>query len=195
MVGPLICFRGYLCAQHVMNTTQISTIHRAALHDDVGALLAELNKGVSVDLVSDQGFSALHLAATSSPAAVECLLQRKANARLKTVNGETALHLACKSGRADIAAVLIDHSADINSAEESGWTPLMAAVHAYQLSSIKVLLHRKADAGVQTTKSESALTIAKEKTLDDVVALLQNCNTRADSPARAAGGSRHGASR
>ncbi|KAI0734171.1 ankyrin repeat-containing domain protein [Fomitopsis betulina] len=45
------------------------------------------------------------------------------------VDGRTPLHWAASSGALDIVRYLIDHKADVDSTDNSGWTPLQIAGH------------------------------------------------------------------
>ena len=53
--------------------------------------------------------------------------------------GETALHLAARYGRTEMARILMDHGANVNARDNAGRTPLHAAVAADAISVIMLL--------------------------------------------------------
>lgn len=62
-----------------------------------------------------------------------------------TESGETALHLACRNGQADIAQLLVAAGADVDAVDQRGMTPLRWAVYAQQTGISKALLDNGAD--------------------------------------------------
>jgi ankyrin repeat protein len=61
------------------------------------------------------------------------------NARGGSLN-RTALHEACMSNHFEIATILIEHGANIESFDEGGWTPLHCAVHHAGVECASVLM-------------------------------------------------------
>lgn len=58
--------------------------------------------------------------------------------------GETSLHLAARYARADAAKRLLDAGADANSQDNTGRTPLHAAVAADAMGVFQILLRNRA---------------------------------------------------
>lgn len=62
----------------------------------------------------------------------------------------TALHWAARTGRAEVAALLLEHKADLNADAGGGWTPLHVAAHAGNLDTVKVLVEHGAKVDAKT---------------------------------------------
>jgi len=157
-------------------------IHNAASAGDLSTVRAELDKGVSVDIVTEgtrrARWTAL-MAATHSGQieVVKLLVSRKATLDKIDNDGWTALFRACLNGHVNIAQFLLDNGADINKTDCEGWTPLMHAAYDGCENSVKLLLERKADV---TSKSSAdsdgggtALQFAEERKHDKIVDLIQ----------------------
>src|ERR1043166_9926335 len=87
----------------------------------------------SSDLGRDpDGFHAtlLHTAAyNGQTAVVEDLLRRNADVNARTTQGHTPLYDAADRGTPQVVALLLQHGADVTiRAEDTGWTPLQAAL-------------------------------------------------------------------
>ncbi|CAI7609372.1 unnamed protein product [Penicillium glandicola] len=84
-----------------------------------------------VDENPERGHTALHVLFQSgrlgrdlTPACVDSLLQAGADVHTRSPNGETALHYACKSQKADVVKRLLEAGADPTAEADSGATPL-----------------------------------------------------------------------
>ena len=75
------------------------------------------------------------------------------------------------NGHSETAALLLDNGAQIDKRNARDQTPLMLAVNR-KSKCVKLLLERKADA-TAASGGKTALDIAQEKKLDEIVALLQ----------------------
>ena len=79
-------------------------------------------------------------------------------------NGRTPLHVAASDGRADVCALLIDHQASPNSAEDegpmAGYTALHAAASDGRTEVVRLLLSRGAKPGLRTAVGRTALDLA-----------------------------------
>jgi ankyrin repeat protein len=86
--------------------------------------------------------------------------------------GESALLIALKKNRADIAQVLLDAGADVNEAAINGITPLMAAAFAGNLEMTRALLARGADTKGIDRIGKNAITYAAGEGHTAIVRLL-----------------------
>lgn len=75
----------------------------------------------------------------------------------KNVGGATALHIASRTGNVEIAKILIDSGANINAADNEGWTPLMRAAMAKSPELVKFLLNSGADASKANSFGETVI--------------------------------------
>jgi ankyrin repeat protein len=85
----------------------------------------------------------------------------------------TALHLAAAGDQPDITAALIRRKADLNRPDRQGCTPLMLAVESGSERSIVLLVERGADPKVKNKEGKTALDLAREKRLGNVVEYLE----------------------
>src|SRR5436309_8987696 len=86
--------------------------------------------------------------------------------------GETALFIALKTERPDLARQMIDAGTDINLAAANGVTPLMAAAHAGNSEIVKLLLAKGADINAADRLKKNAMVYAAGQGHTDVVVLL-----------------------
>ena len=81
-------------------------------------------------------------------------------------NGSIALHVALNCHRVDLAEWIIEHGGDVCLANASGLTPLHLAAQLYvseRLYLVKLLLAKGADPTAVTSRSQTALDIAKQR--------------------------------
>ena len=76
------------------------SLHIAAEKGHIGVINAIILKGEDVNVLTNDNFSALHLAIEAGrPEVVECLLGHGANVKIKGGSeNETPLHMACRLG-------------------------------------------------------------------------------------------------
>ena len=98
----------------------------------------------------------------------------KAKTKLMAVDkhGRTALHLACIHGNVDIARVLLDEGAEINTRDTFQRTPLLVALKSKHLECAKFLLERHADIEVKDAEDMTALHFLASMSMADDVPLL-----------------------
>lgn len=116
-------------------------LHTAALRNSTNAAELLIGRGAAVAAVDQQGFTALHLAASQGSAKMVALLLKHnadINARVappsassgmfahawRMLPGCTPLHLAALRGQADVVELLLKFSADINATNAQGSTAL-----------------------------------------------------------------------
>lgn len=86
--------------------------------------------------------------------------------------GETALVIALKGERPDLASQMIAAGTDVNLAAASGVTPLMAAAHGGYTEIVRALLAKGADFQAEDRLKKNAMTYAAGEGRTDVVVLL-----------------------
>lgn len=82
-------------------------------------------------------------------------------AAIDEIDGVTALYIACETGNADLAKLLIDRGANVDLTVSWQRTPLYASSKAGHADIVKLLLDRGADPD-QVTKSQTPLHVAAE---------------------------------
>ena len=126
-------------------------------HDDVLHLLCKGASGKDVHRANASGDSALTMAAAHGHAdALELLLNKAAPQALK----ERALAIAAARGQMASIEPLLKHGADVNQADDRGWTPLFHAVHHGHATTVRLLLSRGASSGHLDRNGETALMLA-----------------------------------
>lgn len=112
--------------QKLLNKKGFCALHMAAMKDDARSVRSLLAKTPGLlNAPKDDGFSAIHLAAFNNNCDVlRVLLELKADTERKNKNCATALHLACHKGYKQAVELLIKASANLNTVDEDGDTPL-----------------------------------------------------------------------
>jgi ankyrin repeat protein len=91
-------------------------------------------------------------------------------ARVAEADGTTPLHCAAWKGHAEVAAMLLDAGAEINTLSQDthyGGTPLHAAAHGNQKAVVALLLERGADTAIVSCNGRTPL---EETTLHNATA-------------------------
>jgi ankyrin repeat protein len=133
------------------------------------------------DAYAEDGFFPLGLAAFyRQEGAVSLLLERRANPNLVARNTMKvgAIHAAAASRSLPIARALIDAGADVNRAQQAGFTPLHEAAAAGQLELARLLLDRGADPSARNDDGRNALDLAREAKHQAVIDLLTSRGAR-----------------
>lgn len=114
---------------------------------------------VELELAAPNGNTALMMAAfkRNKPAAL-ALLERGAAVNRK---GWSPLHYAAAGDAADIARILIDRGAALDSRAPGGLTPLMMAAREGQESAVSVLLEAGADTSLKSADGMTAAQFAE----------------------------------
>ena len=96
--------------------------------------------------------------------------------------GNTALHAATERNQIEMAELLIDLGADLNSENKNGMTPLMIAARHGNATLVKALLAKGANARKTDFTGRDAVSWAQESRRPAVVQMLQRAAVAALSP-------------
>jgi ankyrin repeat protein len=105
------------------------------------------------------------------------LLQENTDINKRGNIGWTALFYACFNGNEDVVDVLLDANADPNICAYLaylGWSPLMKASEKGYSQIVQKLLNHNADISKKDNVGETALSEARARKRDEVVAILEN---------------------
>jgi hypothetical protein len=113
-------------------------------------------------------------AADGNPDAVRFLLDRGADARVRTKRNETALGNAATAGNEETVRSLLEHGAEVNVRNIRGYSPLMLAAgsDAIPTGVVKLLLAKGADTSFTADYEESARDLAAKRGDTEVTRLL-----------------------
>jgi len=188
MVRLLLSYRA---AIHTISTDGKTAIFlaREGKHQSIARLLTDSSSTRRRNTVDSPGHSLTHefFRATEAGdgAKVKHLLKLakdkdKADidldVRAKGIDNFTALHFAARKGHTEIAQQLLQAQPplDVNALTKSHWTPLMMAAHRGHVAIVKALLEHGADPMIVSTDGGfSALKLAHEQKLTDIVNILQ----------------------
>ncbi len=170
-------FHGHAKAAEAIKTRGGLGFHDAALAGDVAQLDRQLDAAPwAIDLLSPDGWTALHLAAyMGADAAVERLLERGANPRImsRAFEQNFALHAAAaghRIGKAALAKLAAATGAD--ALQKQGYTALMIAAAGNFASGVEVLLAAGADKKLKLTDGKTAADIARDRGHAELARLL-----------------------
>jgi ankyrin repeat protein len=108
-----------------------------------------------------------------NPRMVDLLLSRGAKVNLRTPAGATALHEAALSGNPAVITLLLDRGAEIDARDrESSATPLHYAVSMSRREAVELLLSRGADRTLRNSRGKTAMDVAVDNGLTEIVELL-----------------------
>ncbi|KAH0543141.1 hypothetical protein FGG08_002486 [Glutinoglossum americanum] len=97
---------------------------------------------------------------------------RRADLRVRTPRGKTALHLAAAHGHAGIVGILLEHGADCKATSDGEWTALHMAAEKGHTEVVRVLLHSEANINAPTARGTTPLHWASSNGHAEVVRLL-----------------------
>lgn len=157
-----------------------------------------IEHGANVNICTSHGQTLLHLAVMNVTFSqhypyqgkkfVDFILNEKMNINRRDAYGRTAFHKAVdfskiettlefnnwvhRSSHIDWANTLVEHGADVNTQDYEGNTPLHTAVEKNDIEMVQFLLKVKADTLNKNKDGKTALDLAKEKQLYDIVCLF-----------------------
>jgi serine/threonine-protein phosphatase 6 regulatory ankyrin repeat subunit B len=149
----------------------------AAIKGNDEAARALINKGANVNAANNNGRTPLMIAtAIGHLQIVQALLSAPGiDIDAKDQFGQTALIIAATKGNDEAARALINKGANVNAANNNGWTPLMSAAQHGHLTTIQILLSAKGiDIDTKNSDGATALILAAANGKDDIVKELIN---------------------
>uniref|UniRef100_A0A673WG36 Ankyrin repeat domain 52a n=1 Tax=Salmo trutta TaxID=8032 RepID=A0A673WG36_SALTR len=135
-------------------------IHWAAYLGHLEVVKLLVSRSADKGCQDKQGYTPLHAAAASGHIDIVKYLLRLG---LDEPNafGNTALHVACYTGQEAVANELVNHGANVNQPNRSGYTPLhLAAVSTNGALCLELLVNNGADVNQQSKEGKSPLHMA-----------------------------------
>lgn len=170
------------------NYTHYTPLILAATQGHKAMVELLLAKGAKVNAMAENDCTALHQACSFGFKAVtEVLLTHGASVTIKTKDGWTPLHSATTiNSSADIAALLLEHKADVNARNNQGITPLCLAIGNNQTEMVRLFLQHNAEVNSRNNRLETPLHSAVWAKNPEIIQLL--IDHKADINAAALGG-------
>src|SRR5436305_327922 len=136
----------YLYRHNVQEFGGGSALLWAAEH---GAAQRLLGEGANIQAKTDDGRTALYLAAANGhEAVVKLLLEAKADVNAKDESGQTALYHAAENGHEAVVKLLLEAKAEVNVGDKCGRTALYRAAADGHKEVVQLLLEAEADVNV-----------------------------------------------
>ena len=152
------------------------SIHESALNGDLSRISMLLEKGQDVNILDEQGRTALMYAAFNGHSAIiKKLLEKNASVNLRDKEGRTALMMVSSGPYPEAVKLLLDNRAEINITDnEEHFTALMYAAAEGQMDNVKLLLSYKADPLLKDIDGDNAMTFAVKNGHTDIASLLKS---------------------
>jgi ankyrin repeat protein len=122
-----------------------------------------LERGAFADDMNNDGGTPLNTAVRLQDREMVTLLLDQGHAAINGRAGklsETALHAAAGRGDAAMVRLLLEHKADINATDKSGFTPLLNAAEKGQMAIVEILVEQGADPAARTQQDGCAFALA-----------------------------------
>uniref|UniRef100_A0A8C3XQK5 Myosin XVI n=1 Tax=Chelydra serpentina TaxID=8475 RepID=A0A8C3XQK5_CHESE len=100
---------------------------------------------------------------------VKQLISAGGSMNQKNDKGVTLLHIACANGYKDVAALILDHGADVNIMDNQYWTPLHLAAKYGQTNLVKLLLMHQANPSLLNCNDEKPSDIAASEFIEEML--------------------------
>jgi ankyrin repeat protein len=154
-----------------------TALHLAAANGHTGLVKLMIETGANVNQADKYDRTALHLAAKNGHKdLVELLLPQMTPDDEAIEHGwtalQTALHYAVRSGHTGLVQWMIEKGANVNQADENGYTVLHVAAAKGQKDVVDLLVNKGADLNQADDSGKTALHRAAERGHKDVVEFL-----------------------
>ena len=154
-----------------------TTMEKAIKHGKLDEISMMIDKGQDINVPTDKGQTALHLAVLQDDVdMVRLLLDNGADFDVEDgLTSMTPLLTAARRGQRDIMDLLIRFGADINATNLAGDTPLHLAVLAGSVPAVEVLLKYRPAVDVRNDAGMTAIQQAEHLGHERVAAAIRYC--------------------
>ena len=170
-------FHGHAKAAETIKALGVFGLHDAALTGDLARVEALLKAAPwAIDMLSPDGWTALHLAAfMGMDTAVEALLKHGANARImsRAFEQNMPMHAAAAGRRIGMGAYAkLVAETGVDALQKQGYTALMIAASNGFTAAVEVLLAAGADKSIKLAGGKTAADIAADRGHTELAKLL-----------------------
>jgi ankyrin repeat protein len=164
---------------NAMNNFGETALFAAAKQGKADIIPFLISKGANVKVPDKALMTPLMVAARNGHnEVVKLLLSGGANSNDSSLDGRTVLMMAAQFGHEEVVRLLIKEGADVNYANSldlslSGKTALMTAVQDEHEEVVRILIKEGADVNYIDNQDRSALSLAKEYHIENIVSILQ----------------------
>lgn len=160
-------------------------LHQAVRARDIASVreILETSIGTALDISSQDGVTALHLAAaTDQPETIRLLIERGASVNSQTRLGFTPLHWAASKDALQSISVLLAAGADMQAKARNDITPLHWAAARDAAGAVQMLLDAGADIDARTASGETPLHLAvRQGTYSEAAIILAQSSVAGQS--------------
>lgn len=151
-----------------------TVLHVAARTNALRVLFLLAPNSRELDRLDQDGYAAIHHAATGNSICLDILLKAGCQVDLPTRKKDTALHLAAEGGYSDNLTLLVEANANLQPKNHRGHTALHLAARSHSVECMEILLKGRADPNEEDDEGRTPLHLALGKSLmtDDVTELL-----------------------
>lgn len=156
-----------------------SALVNLGLEDNIDFVNLFTNNGVILDANASHRLTVICQESEEIQYAIaQALIDAKADINLMDQYGQSALMAACSNGNMDFATLLIKNGADVDQANDEGWTPLLNTASAEDIDAniiydiAKLLLQNGANVNAANAYGETALLKAVYRNNEKMVKLL-----------------------
>ncbi|EIJ40946.1 ankyrin repeat-containing protein [Beggiatoa alba B18LD] len=154
----LLLIKAGIDVNALTNDVEAQTALHLAVNNDYFSLVELLvQHGANLELKNAKGLMPLGIAARNGDARMaEYLLKKGAGARRSRV----LFHAASCTKNDTVLRMLLDQGMDVNLPDEEGYTPIFAAIAAYSLHNVKLLMEKGVDLTQRSPKGQTVLELA-----------------------------------
>ena len=185
------CRRETINARDSTGSTPLWRAAAAFVHDDTRIVSALLSAGAKADIVDDEDWTPLHIAAQRKYVAISTLLLdagSPVDAR-ESIDGATPLFIAAQEGACELVNLLLERGANANAPRSlDGRTPLYAAIKSPSREAVNVvqrLLAGGADVNACQRNGLGPLSIARRRHYSIIEGLLVSAGAKGTGVGRA----------
>ena len=157
-------------------------LRRAIEKEQLASVQFLIQSGVNVNERKQNEESLLYTAVVyDEPGIFQALLDAKANVQADNGYGYPVLHFAASVGRTDCVKRLLKAGANVNLKDQSGKTPLHAAIESNNENSneiVKILIEAKAELNVKDEEGKTPLSIAIANDRQSIVKQLKTAGAK-----------------